>query len=130
MDAALGAKQQAPLEPRKLGPAATTAIDAHHALCRNIADLSARLIRSNAELGVVKEQAQAANVGALQGDLVVLRATQARYSPAVAPLCQAYLDEKQAKAATEARRNRARADLDNYRQNVFPQYQTAINIHV
>jgi wobble nucleotide-excising tRNase len=130
VDAALAAKHQTPLEPLELDAAATTAIDAYHALRRDIEGLSERLIQSNAQLAVVKEQAQAANIGALRGDLATLRATQARYSPEVAPLCQAYLDEKQAKAATEGLRNTARANLDNYRENIFPQYQNAINTYL
>jgi wobble nucleotide-excising tRNase len=41
--------------------------------------------------------------------------------------CEAYLDEKTAKAATEALRDQARAALDQYRRNIFPAYETAIN---
>ena len=40
---------------------------------------------------------------------------------------QAYLDEKAAKAATEVLRGQARDALDDYRQNIFPANEAAIN---
>ncbi len=130
VDAAFAKKQQSPLEPIRLDAVSIAAIDAFHVARDEVTELSLRLLASNAQLVVVKEQAQASNIATLQGDLATLRATRARYLPEVAPLCQSYLDEKQAKAATETLRNAARADLDNYRQNIFPYYQNAINAYL
>lgn len=52
---------------------------------------------------------------------------RARHSPEVSALCDAYLQEKAAKALAEQARDAARAALDQHRQNIFPNYQTAIN---
>ena len=92
--------------------------------------LSEALTGSNDRLAVVKEQAQSANVAALTADLDKFRATQQRHSAEITQRCQAYLDEKAAKAATERQRDAARAALDNYRQNIFPRYQEAINAYL
>lgn len=45
----------------------------------------------------------------------------------MAPHCAAYLAEKRAKAQTEGLRDQARDALNNYRQNIFPDYQGAVN---
>ncbi len=130
VDVALAAKQTAPLEMSALDAPAVAAIGAYHTARNTIGDLSAALLAVNGQLAVVKEQAQAADVATLQGDLAKLRATQARYSDNIVPLCQAYLNEKQAKSATERLRNDARTALDSYRQNIFPRYQNTINTYL
>jgi hypothetical protein len=43
------------------------------------------------------------------------------------PHCDAYVAEKTAKATTEALRTQARAALDQYRDQIFPAYETTIN---
>lgn len=130
VDAALAAKQAAPLDGAVLNQQTTAAISAYHVVRKAIIDLSAALIAVNPRLAIVKEQAQAADAATLTADIAKLKATQDRHSPGTAPLCQSYLDEKQAKAATERLRTAARTDLDSYRQNIFPRYQDAINAYL
>src|SRR5690606_13252723 len=48
-------------------------------------------------------------------------------TPATDALCQSYLAEKQAKAATEQQRDQANQALAQYRTQVFPAYEAAIN---
>lgn len=130
VEAAMTAKQAAPLELTSLDARAVAAIEAYQAARTLVVQLSASLLAVNPQIAVVKEQAQAADLTALTADLARLRATQQRHSAAIAPLCQAYIDERQAKAATEGLRAAARAALDNYRQNIFPRYQAAINTYL
>lgn len=130
VEAVLAAKQASPLEPLALDDRTIAAVEAYHAARAAVAGLSASLLAMNPKLAVVKEQAQAADVAALTVDLARLRAAQERHSSAIAPLCQAYLDERQAKATTEGLRAAARTALDNYRQNIFPRYQAAINAYL
>ncbi len=127
VEAALVAKQSAPLDAAALTAGAINAVDTYHAARADVVALSNTLIEVNDNLEIVKEQAHAADVAALTADVATLRATQARYSAAIAPLCNEYLAERQAKTDTEARRAVARDALDNYRQNIFPRYQAAIN---
>ncbi|MDH4745870.1 AAA family ATPase [Sphingomonas sp. CBMAI 2297] len=127
VQAAIAAKQAAPLEPAALNDDAVAAIDLYHRNCQELSGISAQLLALNERIAVVKEQAQAANVPALTDDLNRLKATESRYSANIAPFCDDYLAEKQAKQATETARANARTALDNYRQNIFPAYEAAIN---
>jgi wobble nucleotide-excising tRNase len=97
---------------------------------QRVAELSDRLIRANEAIEVVKEQTAGADVRAITMNLARLRATNARHSPEVAPNCDDYLQEKAEKARTEMERDRARAELDNYRTNVFPRYETSVNLYL
>lgn len=127
---ALRDKLASPLEPAALSAEAITAIEAFEIWRANVVNVSGAMQAANGHIAIVKEQAAAANVSALSRDLAVLTATRARHSDAVAPLCQAYLDEKTAKTATEEQREQARAALDQYRDQIFPAYETAINAYL
>jgi len=123
----LRAKAAAPLEPMALTPMSRQAILDFRAHIEEVAALSQSLIAANSQLDVVKEQAQADDLAALTDDLAKLKAQKARFDPAVAPHCDAYLAEKGAKAATEASRAQARKALDQYRERIFPAYESTIN---
>lgn len=123
----LRAKAAAPLEPMALSPEARQAILEFRARIEEVAALSGRLVAANAQLDIVKEQAQADDLAALTDDLAKLMAQKARFDPAVAPHCDAYLTEKAAKAATEELRTQARAALDQHRDQIFPAYEATIN---
>jgi len=125
--AALTAKAATPLDHMELSPEIRTAIAAYEAHRTRAAELSAQVLGANAAIDLIKEQAAAGNVTARQADVVRLQATKARHDPAVAPLCDAYATEKAAKTATEGQRDQARQALEQYRRNVFPNYQNAIN---
>lgn len=123
----LAAKQAAPLEGVVLPEAALAAIAAYEAAKVEITACSNSMLDCNAQIALVKERAATANVAALMSDLTRLGSTQARHSATVAPHCEAYLAEKAAKTQTEGLREQARDALNDYRRNVFPAYQGAIN---
>ncbi len=120
-------KQGAPLDPVAVPPEVHQAIADHNDAVDRMRELSEQLAASNAGLEMVKEQAREANVAALTSDLANLRTVEARHNPALAPFCDAYLQEKAAKTATEGRRRAARTALDQHRQAAFPAYGVAIN---
>ncbi len=126
----LRAKAAAPLEGGALPPNAITAIATYEAHRTAIANLSAALQARNAEIAIVKERAAGANVATLTADLTKLRAIKSRHEAEIAALCEDYLAEKAAKTATEGLRVQARAALDQYRQNIFPAYEAAINAYL
>jgi wobble nucleotide-excising tRNase len=128
--AALAAKRAAPLDRATLSVEALASIAAYDIHRATIYTLSEQLQQANIAIHIVKEQAAAGNVTALVSDVSRLKAVKARYVPPTISLCQAYLDEKIAKAATEALRNQARTALDLYRTNVFPAYQVRINFYL
>lgn len=123
----LRAKAAAPLEQAVLSPEALAAVAAYDIHRTTIAELSAALLARNAPIAIVKEKAAGANVATLAADLAKLAAIKARHEPVVAALCADYLGEKAAKKVTEGLRDQARAALDQYRQNIFPAYEAAIN---
>jgi wobble nucleotide-excising tRNase len=124
---ALASKQNAPLDRQRLTAAANTAIAAYHQVQNEVVALNGRLQQANFAIRIVKEQAAAGNTAALEGDVARLKATKARHTDEVAPLCADYLAEKAAKAVAEQQRDSARTALDQYRANAFPAYQAAIN---
>ena len=75
----------------------------------------------------MKEQAAAGNPAAIAADIARLKTTQARHTPEMSALCDDYRREKMEKAATERKRDAARAALDKYRKTIFPSYETEIN---
>jgi wobble nucleotide-excising tRNase len=129
-DAVLGLLQQkksAPLEKFALSAEIMKAVGEYDALSKVVTTASSSLGSTNEQITVVKEKAAAANVATLTADLAKLKATEARHSAKIAPLCQSYLQEKAAKKATETLRDTARAALEAYRASVFPAYESAIN---
>ena len=124
----LRAKAAAPLESMVLTQEAIQAIQNFRTHIAEVAALSERLVAANDRLDVVKEQAAADDLAALNTDLAKLQAQKARYAPEVVPRCDAYsVAEKAAKTATEALRTQARAALDQYREQIFPVFEDAIN---
>jgi wobble nucleotide-excising tRNase len=124
---ALREKRSAPLELYQLSTDAVAAIGEYDNLCDRLSEFSHSLQELNPAISQLKETVSNANVSTLENELQRLRLTRLRYNAEVSPLCQDVLDEKAAKARTEANRESARAALDRYRQNIFPTYQTTIN---
>jgi wobble nucleotide-excising tRNase len=102
-------------------------IQDYRACIAEVTALSERFVGANARLELVKEQAAADDLSALRTDLAKLDAQKARFELEVLPHCAAYMTEKSAKTATEALRTQARAALDQYRQQIFPAFEAAIN---
>jgi wobble nucleotide-excising tRNase len=127
---ALGAKQAAPLEKRTLAGAVDQALEAYEDVRQEVHAMFDRLVAANPHIAVVKQQAAGANVGALTSDLAQLKAVLERFTAAVDAACQAYLAESTAKANTQAALTAARDALDQYRVNVFPAYEAAINVYL
>ena len=125
--AQLNAKQGAPLDRVTLTEQARAAIATYETHRQTIATLDQQLQAANTAIGVVKEKAARGDVAASTAAVALLKATKARYEPAIAALCDDYLREKNAKASTERLRNQARAQLDQYRKDAFPVYKDALN---
>jgi len=126
----LTAKLAAPLERMTLAPRIQAAITAYEARRVAVAALNDALQHANEAIGLVKAQAQAGNAAAIAADLVRLNAVRVRYTAAVSPLCDAYMAERAAKAVTELQRGEAQVALEQHRTNVFPGYQTAVNLYL
>ncbi|WP_229195437.1 AAA family ATPase [Bradyrhizobium acaciae] len=124
---ALEAKRAAPLDRIELSADASRAIEQYRLQAASIARLSEQLQQTKSAIELVKERAATANMAALKSDLSQLQATKSRHSHEIAPLCDNYQAENRNKLAAEAARDAARAALNQYRTNIFPAYQVAIN---
>jgi len=125
--ALLDAKRESPLEAFTLNQEIRDLVDEYRTAKSTVHELSNSLTAVNERIELLKESAAGSNVAALEIDLNRLKAIKSRYSDVVSALCDDYLVEVDLKTATEEERNQARAALDQYREQVFPQYQDAIN---
>jgi len=123
----LQAKANAPLDQIELDEEARQAIARYREKAAEVAQVSARWQEINGKIALVKERAATANAPALQADLARLHAIKSRHSAGIAPLCADFIAERDRKVAAEAARDAARVALDNYRTNIFPEYEAAIN---
>ncbi len=125
--AVLKAKKESPLEDFTLNQEIFDLVDEYRTVRKTVHELSDSLVALNEQIKILKERTAESNVAALEANLSSLRAVKSRYSNAVSALCDDYLEELALKVATEEQRAQARAALDQYREQVFPKYQEAIN---
>ena len=125
--ALLAQKLATPLDAVSISQETRAAVDAFTMRQREISALNSQVSAANQTIAAIKQQAATANTATIVVGLSRLNATKARHAPATNALCQSYLSEKQAKAATEQQRDQARQALAQYRNQVFPSYETAIN---
>jgi wobble nucleotide-excising tRNase len=128
--ALLRTKRDAPLDRIDVPEDVKAAVSAYEEKRSEIATLNQRFQEANAQIQIVKQQAIASNQAALVSDVARLQAIKSRYTPAIEPLCQDYINEKAAKTLTEQQRDQTRDALDRHRTNVFPGYEAAINIYL
>ena len=123
----LEAKQASPLEQTSINAEVLQAIHAYEEHRREVKALSDKLVASNAVIKEVQSRAAGADPLALEKNLSLLRTTKIRHSQEIISLCNDYLQEKEAKSATEKNRDEARKSLTEYRNKVFPAIQDAVN---
>ena len=126
----LESKRSAPLERQVLNQDVQDTLAVHYNHKQDIEVIDKMLTVCNADILEVKKQVEMADVDAIHHELSKLKATKARHSQEIAPLCADYLLEKEAKACTESERDQARKTLEDYRSNVFPTLQTAVNANL
>lgn len=120
-------KKAGPLDAVTVPDGVRSLVDAYNARRNEISALNQQLSAANQTIAAIKQHAAAANTATLAATLAQLKVAKARHTPATETLCQDYLTEKQAKAATEQQRDQARQALDQYRTQAFPAYEAAIN---
>ena len=123
----LQAKRGAPLEPQTLNQSTVDALDAYGGRRQAIAAINQVLQTTNEAIQQVKQRAQAAELSEIATTLDRLKATKSRFREDIAPLCDAWLAESVAKKLAESARDEARKELEEYRDNVFPQLQDGVN---
>jgi wobble nucleotide-excising tRNase len=127
---ALQRKQSAPLEAMTFSEDERALIRAYEAGRDRVRRLNTSFQAANEAVALIKERAAAGDRTALIRDVAMLKSLKARYTPEIDALCVNFLTEKNAKARAERERDEARAALDNYREQVFPNYEAAINVYL
>ena len=123
----LQAKQAAPLERLALDDHARKTLGSYNTHREGIREINNMLTASNEAIGDVKRQSEATKIEEIRTELGSLKATKARFSDEIAPLCKDYIQEKEAKVRMETLRNGAREALEEYRAIVFPGLQNGVN---
>ena len=126
----LKAKQIAPLERQDLAGQVLDALSIYNSYREDIEALNKALTISNEAIMGVQKQAQMFNVEDILTNLERLKATKARFSLEVAPLCDDYQQEKGSKTNTETKRDEVRKALEEYRTDVFPKVQDGVNSYL
>lgn len=128
--AQLAAKQAAPLERLKLSEETRNLIATYETHRTSIIAINEQLRIANTSIDTVKERIATANTATLSADLIRAKAVRSRFTTENVARCGEYLAEKHAKEATEHQRDQVREQLETHRANVFPRYQTAINLYL
>lgn len=123
----LQAKQAAPLERLIPDDPDLIALNSYHSHLQGIRKLNEELSTANEAIRDVQRLAMATNKEEVLVELAKLNAIQARFSEEVALLCEDYIQEKEAKGKAEVERNEVRNELNQYRENVFPELQNGVN---
>ena len=123
----LKTKQAAPLDLIELDEQSIKNLESYHSHSKVIKELNEELASSNEKIRNVQKQAESTNIGDARRNLARLKATRARFSQELSLLCEEYMQEKKAKACAEAKRAETRKDLEEYRENVFPEIQDGVN---
>ena len=126
----LKTKQTALMDHIELSEQAVDVVSVYDARRGEIAAINQTLLVLNETIKQIKEQAETADTAQIAIQLNKLKATKSRYREDIAPLCDDYSAELQAKACTEAERVEARNALEEYRTDVFPQLQGAVNAYL
>ena len=126
----LKAKQASPLDQHQLGDYELGLLTKFNDRRKRIELVNTTLAGCNDTIRTLKKRATTASLEVIRANLAKLKATKARYSESIAPLCADYLKEKEEKARTEVLRAEARNALDEYRTNVFPTLQDGINTYL
>lgn len=127
---ALLAKQSSPTDSLELPPVAAAAVQTFGRHGAIVMALNARLREANLEIQVAKERVAAARADILRQDLIRLVASRTRHMEGNSLACEAFLREREAKEATEQRREQVRAQLERLRTTLFPGYEEVINRHL
>jgi wobble nucleotide-excising tRNase len=123
-------KQAAPLEPIALPEDIAQRIGDHAGNAQMLRDFDTQISEANIQIALVRERLGTVDRRAIELNLARLRATRSRHSAAMTPLCTEHIAAKAAKETAENERDAAKTALDQYRNTVFPGYQTAINLYL
>jgi len=120
-------KQSSPLDIVSFTEDELVLFSDYEANRHRIADHNLQVAQINEEINTIKQRIERAEISPLNINLNRLKAIKSRYSQELSQACENYLQEKTNKLRTESLRDTARINLQNYRDSVFPRFETAVN---
>ncbi len=126
----LGTKLSSPLESLELTANAIELLEKYSRIKEYISNLHDQLQTVNDEINGIKSSVTQANLLDLKNQLKHLQLIEVRFEPAINSLCDTYLQLKQERGNLEISKTEARRALDQYRESVFPAFQTSINFYL
>lgn len=124
---ALANKKASPLEPIELDEESREEAKSFQDYAELVEENSRELLTMNITIRQIKEEVSSGNIDEVLNELERFKTIKKRYSPEIAPLCDNYIKEKEAKRQTEEEKTETRNALDEHRNTIFPKYQDAIN---
>lgn len=123
----LESKKVAPLDAVPLPEESRALVERFNGAHETVTAYNDAVVAGNVQIALAKERSVTGSVSSITSDIERLKAIRQRFTDPVPAACADYIREKENKARTEVLRTEARAALDNYRQEIFPAYETAIN---
>lgn len=123
-------KGQAPLEICELPEELMRVVNELKQAQRTVKQSHERLRTMNLEVHKLKASIREEEIGPLSTKLNDLKVTAYRHSNDIATLCNEYKDATRQKGLAERKRDSARQQLEQYRNDVFPRYEEAINSYL
>ena len=123
----LKGKQSAPLEEMTLGNEVRDAIETYRMHIAVINKINGHLDVANQNIEELKTKVKASSISELAIQLSLLRTTKIRHTEEVSSKCCLYQAKLCRKSKVETSRKQIRKQLDEHRENAFPNYQTKVN---
>ncbi len=121
------AKLADPLGEQTIPEAAIGELEDLEHLAEKLNLFSKELVSNNEQIKQLKEQAEHGNLANAKKELKRLETIKRRFEPETIALCLQYVKAKADKLAAEARKEKAKEDLNLYRETSFPKCQTEVN---
>ncbi len=124
---ALAQKSATPLDAIALSDDLRNVVNRFRSEREKLTALNNAVEATNLEIARIKEHAANANIPAAESDLSRSKAIQSRFNQRILPIIVEYQNAVTAKQTAENQRDEARRLLDEYRDDIFPQYRDSIN---
>ncbi len=123
----LAEKRNSPLEKVDIGHADSKKIEKYHEVIRNLDKDNESITRNNSAIGTAKAVAIDESIEDLREKIRVNQAIRDRHRPEYASLFEAYRMKSQKKDKAVEELQSAKAELEEYRNKIFAQYETGVN---
>ena len=127
IQALLNAKQSSPLEGKSITEQERKAVTGYEEHLVGLVAFNEQLTAANSQIDCLKTTIASSSLEDLTRKLSLLKAIRIRYEPLMAKRCGEYRCMNDDKAKAEQSRNKIRAQLNKYREDIFPRFGDKVN---